>query len=123
MFKNLSSKFPKTYNCGLNDDELNYANTAITVEDYKNNDKLTKFLINRNTLIQYARKQDSLISPGLDKLRYEHLKVLLCSISSTNSDEIEFGNSLSKILTLISNNNIPNDVFTNITKSRINRNL
>ena len=38
--------------------------------------KLTKLLINPNTLIQYVRKQDSLISPGLG---YEHFKVLLGS--------------------------------------------
>ena len=74
MFNNLKSKFPNSYNSGLTDEEINYALTPFSENDYREFD-IQKFIITRDSLIKCVSHQDTLITPGLDKLRYEHLKL------------------------------------------------
>ena len=123
MFENLKSKFPEVYDCGLSDMEIQEAITPFSEDDYKNLD-IEKFSISREKLIKFVSKQQTLINPGLDKLRYEHLKPLLGSVTSTDEDIIDFGDYLANILFFVARNEVPYDYYmitTYILQSRIDR--
>ena len=54
------SKFPNTYDSGSTDIEIQNTLTPFTEEDYKNHD-IQKFSINRENLIKFVAKQQTLI--------------------------------------------------------------